>query len=208
MKLALGRLHAGIGAVLYWVTNPLWVGGSLAFISTAAWSDNISRIGSGTFGDYFFKLVFIWISIGVAIVSMREASGSRTSAPSSASVVLGFFSVTVLIYAIEHGLHGYSFHQFGPSTAVFLGLVPLLLFNYVGFELQNGAAEEMINPQKDVPMSVRGAGIITVLAYARADLRDPRGAPGEQDLRHRRVPGRRPHDLQRVRRRPELHWST
>jgi glutamate:GABA antiporter len=34
MKLAWGRFAAGIGAVLYWVTNPLWVGGSLAFIAT------------------------------------------------------------------------------------------------------------------------------------------------------------------------------
>jgi glutamate:GABA antiporter len=40
-----------------------------------------------------------------------------------------------------------------------------LLFNYVGFELQNGAAEEMIDPQKDVPKSVGIAGVITVLAY-------------------------------------------
>ena len=40
MKLAWGRLVAGIGAVLYWVTNPLWVGGSLCFIATAAWSTN------------------------------------------------------------------------------------------------------------------------------------------------------------------------
>src|SRR4029079_10432112 len=28
MKLSWGRLTAGIGAVLYWVTNPFWVGGS------------------------------------------------------------------------------------------------------------------------------------------------------------------------------------
>ena len=41
-----------------------------------------------------------------------------------------------------------------PTGAIFLALVPLLLFNYVGFELQNGAAEEMKDPQKDVPLSV------------------------------------------------------
>jgi amino acid transporter len=165
MKLCWGRAWAGVGALLYWVTNPLWVGGSLAFISTAAWSGNISKIGSGTFGDYFFKVVFIWISIGVAIVSMQRGKWIPNIGAIIRVAVLGFFSLTVLIYAIEHGVHGYSFHQFGPSTAVFLGLVPLLLFNYVGFELQNGAAEEMIDPQKDVPKSVGVAGIITVLAY-------------------------------------------
>jgi glutamate:GABA antiporter len=36
MKLSWGRLAAGIGAVLYWVTNPFWVGGSLCFTATDA----------------------------------------------------------------------------------------------------------------------------------------------------------------------------
>jgi glutamate:GABA antiporter len=43
--------------------------------------------------------------------------------------------------------------------------VPLLLFNYVGFELQNGAAEEMENPQKDVPLSILRSGITGILMY-------------------------------------------
>jgi amino acid transporter len=166
MKLSWGRFWAGIGAILYWVTNPLWVGGSLAFISTEAWSSNISKIGTGTFGDYAFKIVFIWISIGVAIVSLRRGKWIPNIGAIVRIGVLAFFSVTVLIYAIEHGVHGYAASKFGPSTAVFLGLVPLLLFNYVGFELQNGAAEEMIDPQKDVPKSVTVSALVTVLAYA------------------------------------------
>jgi len=44
--------------------------------------------------------------------------------------------------------------------------VPLLLFNYVGFELQNGAAEEMQDPQKDVPKSVVQSGVLGVTLYA------------------------------------------
>ncbi len=42
---------------------------------------------------------------------------------------------------------------------------PVLLFNYVGFELQNGAAEEMVNPQRDVPISVGRSAVIGVLLY-------------------------------------------
>jgi amino acid transporter len=48
---------------------------------------------------------------------------------------------------------------------VFFGLVPVLLFNYVGFELQNAAAEEMENPQRDVPLSILRSGITGVLMY-------------------------------------------
>jgi amino acid transporter len=53
-----------------------------------------------------------------------------------------------------------------PTRAIFLALVPILLFNYVGFELQNGAAEEMENPRRDVPDSVLRSGVIGILLYA------------------------------------------
>ena len=47
-KLAFGRIHGGIAAILYWVTNPLWVGGSLAFITKDAWAANIFSIWNGS----------------------------------------------------------------------------------------------------------------------------------------------------------------
>lgn len=62
---------------------------------------------------------------------------------------LGFFSITVVVYGAKHGFHGFSGHDAAPTRAVFIGLVPVLLFNYVGFELQNGAGEEMNDPQRD-----------------------------------------------------------
>jgi amino acid transporter len=46
------------------------------------------------------------------------------------------------------------------------GIVPVLIFNRVGFELQNGAGEEIENPQRDVPRSLIRAGLIAVIAYS------------------------------------------
>ena len=164
-KLAFGRLHGGIAAILYWVTNPLWVGGSLAFIATDSWSANVFKIGQASPGDYFFKLIFIWISIGVAIISLKYGKWIPNFGAILRVVVLGFFSLTVIIYGVKHGVAGFQFSQISPTRAIFFGLVPLLLFNYVGFELQNGAAEEMENPQRDVPLSVLRSGITGVLMY-------------------------------------------
>src|SRR3954464_11831641 len=166
VKLAFGRLHGGIAAVLYWVTNPLWVGGSLAFIATDSWRANVFDIGHGTFGDYLFKFIFIWISIGVAIISLRQGKWIPNVGAFMRIIVLGFFTITVIIYGIEHGFAGFAASDLSPTRAVFLGLVPLLLFNYVGFELQNGAAEEMEDPQKDVPLSVARSAAIGVLMYS------------------------------------------
>lgn len=165
VKLAFGRFHGGIAAILYWVTNPLWVGGSLAFIATDSWRANVFGVGHGTFGDYAFKLIFIWISIGVAIVSLKHGKWIPNLGAIMRVIVLGFFSFTVIIYGFKHGVAGFSLGDMTPTRAVFFGLVPVLLFNYVGFELQNAAAEEMDDPQHDVPISVLRSGIIGVLLY-------------------------------------------
>src|SRR5713226_8241494 len=165
VKLAFGRFQGGITAILYWVTNPLWVGGSLAFIAHNSWSANVFKIGNASAGDYVFKLVFIWISIGVAIVSLRYGKWIPNFGALLRGVVLGFFSITVIAYGIKHGFAGFQWGHISPTRAVFFGLVPVLLFNYVGFELQNGAAEEMEDPQRDVPLAVLRSGITGVLMY-------------------------------------------
>src|SRR5947208_3972306 len=164
-KMAFDRLHGGIASILYWITNPLWVGGSLAFIAHDAWSANVFKIGTASVGDYAFKLIFIWISIGVAIISLRYGKQIPNLGAVPRGVVLGFFSLTVVIYGFKHGASGFQWAHLSPTRAIFFGLVPLLLFNYVGFELQNGAAEEMENPQRDVPLSILRSGITGVLMY-------------------------------------------
>jgi glutamate:GABA antiporter len=165
-KLAFSRFQGAVAAVLYWVTNPLWVGGSLAFIATEAWNDNLTHIASGSFWDYLFKLTFIWISIGVAIVSLRRGKWIPNFGAYLRVFVLGFFTITVIVYAFDHGVHGFPVKELKPTGTIFFALVPLLLFNYVGFELQNGAAEEMENPQHDVPLAVIRSAITGVLMYA------------------------------------------
>jgi amino acid transporter len=84
-KLTFGRLHGAIAAVPYWVTNPLWVGGSLAFIATEAWSENLFNIGSGSAGDYIFKGCSSGSRSASRSSRCATASGSRTSAHSCAS---------------------------------------------------------------------------------------------------------------------------
>ncbi len=115
--------------------------------------------------NYVFKTIFIWVSIGVAIIALRQGKWIPNLGAIVRFGVLGFFSLTILIYAIKNGVHGYAAGHFSPTKAAFIGLVPLLMFNYVGFELQNGAAEEMENPQRDVPVTVVRSGVLAVILY-------------------------------------------
>ena len=80
-----------------------------------SWSANVSQIGTATFGDYAFKLIFIWISIGVAIISLRHGKWIPNFGAILRFVVLGFFSLTVIIYGIKHGFAGFQTSQLTPD---------------------------------------------------------------------------------------------
>lgn len=165
VKLAMGRFTASLNTIFYWVTNPLWVGGSLAFIGTEAWSSGISGIGSGSASDYLFKFVFIWATISSAIVSFRVGKWVPTLGALLKVALVAFFAVTVVIYGIQNGVEGITVSELTPSSAGLLAIVPLILFSFVGFEGQNGAAEEMKDPQKDVPHAILRSGVLATFCY-------------------------------------------
>ncbi len=165
VKLTMGRFWAGLNTIFYWITNPLWVGGSLAFVGTAAWSTGISNISSGSVWDYVFKFIFVWASISAAIISFRVGKWVPTLGAILKVALVAFFAMTVLIYGFDHGFQGITASGLKPTTAGLLAIAPLILFSFVGFEGQNGAAEEMINPQRDVPQSILRSGGLSAFCY-------------------------------------------
>lgn len=165
VKLAFGRLPAAISTMLWWITNPVWLGGSLAFLATATWGGFVSPLQSGSFWDYFFKIAFIWLGILAAIVSIRLGKYFLNVGTIVKLALVTFFLITVVIYGIEHGVHGYPVRDYAPSLGGFLAVTPVLLFAVTGYEVENGAAEEMRNPQRDVPISVAVSGTVATLAY-------------------------------------------
>jgi glutamate:GABA antiporter len=165
VKLTMGRFWAGLNTIFYWVTNPLWIGGSLAFIATEAWSSGISGIGSGGVWDYLFKFLFIWLTISSAIVSLKSGRWVSTLGAMLKVGLVAFFAITVIVYGIDHGVQGFSFSDLSPTRAGLLAVVPLLLFSFVGFESANGAAEEMKDPQRDVPVAILRSGGLATFCY-------------------------------------------
>jgi amino acid transporter len=161
-KLALGRFVSGVNAMIYWISNPIWLGGSLTITAVSVFDEFFHNLGNG---EYIFGLLFIWFSVWAAILSFGVGKWIPTVGAWGRIVVLGFFSITVVIYAIKHGVHGVHLGSFKPTYVAFIALVPILFFNYVGFELPNAAGDEMKNPQRDVPFTVIRSAIASILLY-------------------------------------------
>ena len=161
-KLALGRFVGGVNSIIYWIANPIWLGGSLCITAVATFDSFFTNLGNW---KYVFGLLFIWISVWAAILSFGVGKWLPTVGAWGRMIVLGVFTVTVVIYAIKHGVHGVHGGDFKPTYAAFIALVPILFFNYVGFELPNAAGDEMKDPQKDVPFTVIRSAGMAVLMY-------------------------------------------
>ena len=118
-RMAFGRMAGAITAILYWLSNPIWMGGTLAAATIAAVD-----------GLILHKTLFI-------------------------------------AFLTKHGHPAGGSHlaDLKPSLDGFLVVIGLLVFLWVGFELSNGAAEEMRNPQRDVPKMIFSSGVICAVVY-------------------------------------------
>src|SRR6201994_412060 len=166
-RLAFGHLAGALNNFLYWVANPVWLGGTLAFSAITA-IEVFFNHGNTFATPWFFviTIVFIWISVLAAIMSLSKGKWLPTAGAFARFFLLGFFTIAVIIYATKHGVHGLSAGNFKPTSAGFVALVAVLLFNYVGFELPSSAGEEMTNPKRDVPFAIARSSVFSFLLYA------------------------------------------
>jgi amino acid transporter len=178
-KLAGGRFFAAMGAMLYWISNPLWVGGSLSVGAIAAikllWFGSLSyKFGGSIVSDAIVEMViallFIWGTTWCAIMSLKFGKWLSVFGSYVKLALLALFVILALVFIISGQSHGTNLNPANlvPSnfSLIVSVILPIIIFQFVGFELQNGAGEEMHDPQRDVPRSIIRSAVIAVIAYA------------------------------------------
>jgi amino acid transporter len=166
-RMAFGHLAGAVNNFLYWITNPVWLGGTLTLSATAALQ--VFFHGGKPFTTvalYVIALLFIWVAVLAAVLSFKVGKWITSAGAFARFILLGVFTITTVIYAIKHGVHGLGASDFGLSASGFVALVGLLLFNYVGFELPSAAGEEMKDPARDVPFAILRSTVISFVLYA------------------------------------------
>ena len=156
----------------------------------------------GNVGQYLFSLAFIWFGVWAAILSFGVGKWIPTLGAWARIALLAFFTFSVDPLRVQArparaGASASSRRRY----ALFIALVPLLFFNFVGFELPNAAGDEMKDPQKDVPFTVMRATIASVLLYGIPILAIIMVLPVRPDHRPRRLHRRHEVGLHRLRRR-------
>ena len=115
-------------------------------------------------------LLFVWgITFG-AIISLRHGKWISTVGFFVKLVLLGIFLVLAGIFVVSDSGNGahVAVADLVPTNwgLIASSILPVLVFLWLGTEMQSSAAEEMANAQRDVPRTILRAGIIVVILYS------------------------------------------
>jgi glutamate:GABA antiporter len=164
VRQAFGRFAGALTSLLYWAGTPMWLGGSLTVVAIAVWERFVSGLGGGA--SYAFVIAFVALATVGSIAPLRWGKWVPSSGAIGQIVLLAFFTATLGLYGARHGVHRLAVGDLEPSYLVFIAVVPVLLYSFVGIELPSTAGEEMVDPRRDIPAAIARAGVGQLLMYA------------------------------------------
>jgi amino acid transporter len=167
-RLAFGRLAGALTATFYWMSNPTWMGGTLAATTVAVLTSHLMWYranGIGTLWSILIGVAVVWAIVGLSIVELKWGRWTGNIGTFVRVACLAIFLVLVAWFLIKHGKPAgtVTWGSLRPSITGFLAVIGLLQFLFVGFELSNSASEEMRDPQRDVPGMIVRSGIYSAL---------------------------------------------
>jgi glutamate:GABA antiporter len=166
-RMAFGRPAGAVTAILYWLSNPLWVGGTLTAATITTINSFVLSKPMSTTWEIVVGLAFTWVTVGIAIIAFRVGKWGPNIGTFVKIAVVAIFTVLFIAFLVKHGrpAGASTVGDLKPSLDGFLTAIGILVFLWVGFELSNGASEEMRNPKRDVPRMIVSSGIIAAIVY-------------------------------------------
>ena len=102
-KMSFGRLAGSVTAVLYWLSNPIWVGGTLSATTIATLNDFVLHKPLGTTGEIVVGLIFTWLTVGTAIVAFRYGKWAPNVGTFVKIGVIAIFTILFIVFLAQHG---------------------------------------------------------------------------------------------------------
>ncbi len=156
-----------------WAARTTW----LYWINVALWMPSVYILFAGMFAQLFFPEMGLWwqILIGIIMTWVTVWIGSITLETSKwipnigaiiKAVIMVVIGVGAFIYAGHNGVaNDLSFRSILPEWGAGLAFLPVIVYNFMGFELMSGASGEMKNPGKDIPRAIIISGILIAAFY-------------------------------------------
>ncbi|MGB9639417.1 MAG: APC family permease [Anaerolineales bacterium] len=178
----LGSTYPEQGGIYVWVRRAFgkkWAARTTWYywINVALWMPSVYVLFAGIFSQLFFPdlsltwiiligIIMTWITVLVGIITLEIGKWVPNVGAILKAVLILVLGIGGIIFALRKGVaNDMSFKAMLPSWDAGLAFLPVIVYNFLGFELMSGAGEEMANPGRDIPKAIITSGLLIAFLY-------------------------------------------
>lgn len=183
----LGSTYPEQGGIYIWVRRAFgekWAARTTWYywINVALWMPSVYVLFAGIFSQLFFPdlsltwiiiigIVMSWVTVLIGIITLEIGKWVPNTGAILKAVIILVLGIGGIVFAIRNGVaNDLSFGAILPSWDAGLAFLPVIVYNFLGFELMSGAGEEMKNPGRDIPRAIIIAGGLIAFLYLFATI--------------------------------------
>jgi amino acid transporter len=164
VKRAFGEKWAARTTWYYWINVALWM--PSVYILFAGVVSQLFAPDMSLLGKIIIGIVMTWVTVGIGIVSLDTGKWVPNIGAFLKALLLMVIGVGAIIYASKNGIaNDLSFQNLLPTWSASAAFIPVIIYNFLGFELMSSAGEEMQNPGKDIPRAIIISGLLISVFY-------------------------------------------
>lgn len=164
IKRAFGEKWAARSTWFYWINVALWM--PSVYILFAGMFAQLFFPDLSLWGQIIIGLVMTWITVGIGVISLETSKWVPNLGAILKFVIIAVIGVAAIIFGANHGVaNELSFQSMLPTWGAGLFFLPVIVYNFMGFELMSGAGSEMKNPGKDIPRAIIISGVLIAFFY-------------------------------------------
>lgn len=161
---AYGPFWGTLTSWLYWINVAYWMPSVYVLFSGVLASVFWPGLGRG--GQAIITLALVWITVAIGIMDIRVAKWIPNAGAIVKVLLLVFLGAMGCWYALHRGAaNSFAPAEWVPRWSASLSYLPVIVYNYMGFELMSAAGEEICHPRRDVPLAILLAGIVIAGVY-------------------------------------------
>lgn len=169
VRRAYGGVWAGRAAWLWWVNVAFWMP-SVYILFAGLLSEAVAPDMSMA-TKIVITLALTWLTVAINIATLEVGKWVPNIGAAFKVIIMLALGFGGVAYALSNGAaNEFNLATLSPSWGASLAFLPVIIYNYLGFELMSGASEEMKNPARDVPVAIITSGALIAFFYIFATI--------------------------------------
>ncbi|MBN1877136.1 MAG: APC family permease [Anaerolineae bacterium] len=161
---AFGEKWAARTTWLYWINVALWM--PSVYVLFAGMFAQLFAPDMGLWAQIILGIVMSWVTVWIGTRSLHISKWVPNVGAFLKALIMVVIGIGAFIYAGKNGVaNDLSFDALLPTLDAGLWFLPVIVYNFMGFELMSGVGDELQEPGKSIPRAIVVSGVLIAVFY-------------------------------------------